>query len=1118
VTVARLALSEHEAAVLDVFGTRLFRQAKAHLDAGDVVDLRWERQTGQLHGTVRDGGSARATVTAVLDADGAPGPGTCGCQLHPECAHPAALVLAAVAVAGTVPGLFAPAARSRKRAQPAEVSPAWEAALSTLVGAVAPAAPATPPPAGIGLQFELIETASGTPHAGRAAATRHTVTPTRRIALRPVVPGRTGWVRGGISWANVSYAGYGGSVDDRHRRLLQEILVLATAANGQHYYGSYQQTVFLDSFGSRRIWDLLAEAQEIGLPLVQAGKWAAPVVVASSPARVCVRAGRDGADLLLAPALEVDGAPILADSALLVGRPAHGVAWWTPAGPGTASGSPRVLRLATLARPLDRDLGNLLANEEIRIPAADEARFFQQFYPDLRRRVEVTPVDGSVRLPDLGPPTLTLTGEHQDGHRLSLAWEWAVPLGDSELREPLWEPDSSGPRSERDRVVRRVSELVADPELGLLEQTSTGPRLAASAMLAGDSMIRFLTEVAPRLAELDSVAVDLNDSHETYREAHDGPVISFTDTGTVPDGQTDWFDLAVQVTVGGEDVAFNELFTALAQDHRYLILPGGTYFSLDRHEFRQLRELIAEARALQDAPPGTLRVGRFQAGLWRELAELGEVTGQAAAWQAKVRALTDATATMAPRPPKGLRATLRAYQRDGFQWLVTLYDHGLGGVLADDMGLGKTLQALALICHARANVGSPAPFLVVAPASVVYNWASEAQRFTPGLAVRTITQTRARRGVDLAEAVAGAELVVTSYTLFRLEYDEYAQLEWSGLVLDEAQFVKNPAGQGHRCAKQLPASFKLAITGTPLENNLAELWALLSITAPGLLPRLDRFTDYYRNPIEKGKDADRLAQLRRRIRPLMLRRRKVDVVSDLPDKQEQVIELDLNPKHRKAYQTYLQRERQKVLGLLGDLQKNRFEIFRSLTLLRQASLDIALVDAKQRNISSTKLDALTEQVTNLVAEGHRTLVFSQFTRFLQAARQRLEAAGIPCRYLDGSTRDRSSVIASFKDGTAPVFLISLKAGGFGLNLTEADYCILLDPWWNPATEAQAVDRVHRIGQTRPVMVYRLVAKDTIEEKVMALKARKAELFSSVLDGGDFASTALTAADIRGLLD
>jgi SNF2 family DNA or RNA helicase len=292
----------------------------------------------------------------------------------------------------------------------------------------------------------------------------------------------------------------------------------------------------------------------------------------------------------------------------------------------------------------------------------------------------------------------------------------------------------------------------------------------------------------------------------------------------------------------------------------------------------------------------------------------------------------------------------------------------------------------------------------------------------------------------------------------------------------------------------------------------------MSITAPGLFSRADRFTEYYRTPIEKERDTDRLAQLRRRIRPLMLRRCKAEVVADLPDKQEQVLELELNPRHRKMYQTYLQRERQKVLGLLGDLQKNRFEIFRSLTLLRQAALDVSLVDPKHHTVASTKLDVLADQVASLVAEGHRALVFSQFTRFLGAARQRLEAAGVRCCYLDGSTRDRQSVIAEFKRGTAPVFLISLKAGGFGLNLTEADYCILLDPWWNPATEAQAVDRVHRIGQARNVMVYRLVSKDTIEEKVMALKARKAELFSSVLDGGEFASARLTATDIRGLLE
>jgi SNF2 family DNA or RNA helicase len=483
-----------------------------------------------------------------------------------------------------------------------------------------------------------------------------------------------------------------------------------------------------------------------------------------------------------------------------------------------------------------------------------------------------------------------------------------------------------------------------------------------------------------------------------------------------------------------------------------------------------------------------------------------------------LRSLSRATEVVKHRAPEGLQATLRPYQLAGFNWLAALFGYRLGGVLADDMGLGKTLQALALFCHARERGLSEAPFLVVAPTSVVFNWASEAARFTPGLTVAAITETRARRGAQLREAVVGADVVVTSYTLFRLEYDDYAAMEWAALVLDEAQFVKNHQSQSYQCVKKLPAPFKLAITGTPMENNLMELWSLLSITAPGLFANPTRFTQYYRTPIEKGKDADLLAQLRRRIRPLMLRRTKEQVASDLPDKQEQVIELELNPQHKRVYQTHLQRERQKVLGLLGDLTRNRFEIFRSLTLLRQASLDAALIDPKYSKIPSTKLDALMEQVSDIVGEGHRTLIFSQFTRFLDAARQRLTAAGIDHCYLDGSTRNRAAVLQEFKNGSAPVFLISLKAGGFGLNLTEADYCILLDPWWNPATEAQAVDRVHRIGQTKKVMVYRLVAKDTIEEKVMALKATKAALFDSVMDGGVFASAALSASDIRGLLE
>ncbi|MFC5925823.1 DEAD/DEAH box helicase [Micromonospora vulcania] len=1091
--MAKLALSQAEAALYELVGPRTFVRARQLLERGELLDVQWDPETGQAHG--RLGGSGAGWVAATVRS-GAEGivealDGLCPCG-QADCAHPAALVLATFA---------APAPRRPRRAREAA---SWERALSALVRDVAP-----PPsvvesePPGLGLQFDVVS--QGPDDAADF-----------RVELRPVVPGRTGWVRSGVSWSTLNYTYFGRSTrTERHRRLLVEIARLAsTGTDGfDHYYDTHRRAIVLHEFASRRIWDLLAEAEEAGLPLVQAGKRAGPVVV-GRPARLSVQVGRADGELVLVPTLSAGGAPIPVSRVLLVGEPAHGLA-----GRAELSGSdgrPGVpaLWLAPLAGPLLPGMVRALAGPPIRIPAAEEQQFFDRFYPELLRQVEVFAADPAVQLPPAGPATLTATVTAEPDQRLRVGWEWHRLVGGRRHPEPLWDGVAAVADERRAELLRRVVDLVAKAAPELLEPSSAGARLAASVSLAGDALIRFLSDVVPRLAELDGVElVTASDGVlDDYQETHAAPTITFVDGGEP--GEHDWFDLSVRVAVGGEQVDFADLFGALAQDQQYLILPSGSYFALERPEFQQLRELIAESRALADAPSGVLRVGRFQAGLWDELAELGEVTGQAAAWQRSVRALSEATPTTEQQVPAGVRAQLRPYQRDGFRWLATLHDHGLGGVLADDMGLGKTLQTLALICHARAE----APFLVVAPASVVANWASEAARFTPELAVRVINQTAARRRATLAEAVAGADVVVTSYTLFRLEYDDYRGLGWAGLILDEAQFVKNSQSQAHRCAKLLPVPFKLAITGTPMENHLGELWALCSITAPGLLPRAERFTEYYRNPIEKERDAERLAQLRRRIRPLMLRRRKADVAADLPAKQEQVIEVELDRRHRRVYQAYLQRERQKVLGLLGDLEKNRFEIFRSLTLLRQASLDVALVDPKHANVPATKLDVLTERIVGLVDEGHRSLVFSQFTRFLDAARQRLEAAGITCSYLDGTTRDRAAVIDGFKRGDKQVFLISLKAGGFGLNLTEADYCLLLDPWWNPAAENQAVDRTHRIGQTRNVMVYRLVAKETIEEKVMALQARKAELFSSVLDGGEFGSAQLTVNDIKSLLE
>ena len=648
------------------------------------------------------------------------------------------------------------------------------------------------------------------------------------------------------------------------------------------------------------------------------------------------------------------------------------------------------------------------------------------------------------------------------------------------------------------------------------EQRHLVGQLDAATVPAAD-VAEFLGTVYPTLQR--TVAVTSTDASVRFPEVMpdnfertEVPHLVIT---TVETDQRDWFDLGVIVTVGEITVPFGPLFQALAKGQSRLKLVDNSFLSLKRPEFEQLHALIDEARVLNEWETG-LRISRYQASLWSDFEDLADETVSAVSWRAAAAGLKDQSGVDPIALPDTVHATLRPYQQEGFAWLAFLWKHQLGGVLADDMGLGKTLQTLAMLVHASS--AGPGPFLVVAPTSVVANWHTEAARFTPGLRVRTMTSTESTSGTRIADAAADVDVLVTSYALFRLNFDAYQAVTWAGLILDEAQFVKNRTSRAYACAKELDTPFKLAITGTPIENNLMDLWSLFSIVAPGLFASSRKFTEDYVRPVARGQSPERLAKLRRRIRPLLLRRTKEVVARDLPPKQEQELQIALNPAHQKLYDTFLQRERQKLYGLIDDFDQNRFIIFRSLTLLRLLSLDASLVDEKYAGVRSSKLDALFEQLDDVIAEGHKALIFSQFTSFLKLAAARLDATGVPYCYLDGSTLRRSEVIDRFKSGVAPVFLISLKAGGFGLNLTEADYVFLLDPWWNPATEAQAVDRTHRIGQTRNVMVYRMVATGTIEEKVMALKAQKAQLFTSVLDDDAMFSTALTADDIRGLLE
>ncbi|WP_146362884.1 DEAD/DEAH box helicase [Arthrobacter yangruifuii] len=1090
--------------VIRVVGGSAFQRGQTYAKGGAVEALEWDAAAEVLRAQVR--GSAAVPYRTLLQL-GAKRQGDyrlldnhCSCPLGFDCKHVAAAALQSnTEHLISRQELFAPATRP--------AVPAWQQSLQTLIDAdhADSTRPAETTP--LALQFELRNVAAAAASRWGAPTPRslHRATPFR-LGVRPVVRNAKGnWVKNNLAWSNISYQTYGLRLDpDQHRWFSQ--FPSLHRSNGVSYFGQNDSWLYLDDFANPLLWQLLEEAVRLGIPFVGTKKDAAVRVGKLATLSLDVRAagGDTPGPLQLLPTLEVDGAQVPLEDAGIIGN--HGIYLRSPQ---------NTITLAPTAKTLtEQDKGLLLQGAPVMVPKADAPVFLEKFYPRLRQVLPVTSSDDSVEFPEIEPPVLVLTAAFGPEDSLTLTWNWAYRHGSSSTRLPFTRAPKTG--GSADDVDTSYRDIPAEAEL-LAAVGKTLQAVPRDRTLRGIEAAEFTEHVLPELEKLDGVQVDISGTRPDYRELLEAPKLKIT---TVETERRDWFDLAVMVTVEGRLVPFADIFKAIAQGKTKLLLVDRTYLSLDRPEFEHLHALINEAQGLQEWDTGELSISRYQAGLWSELQELAEETEEAAAWRESVSALLDLESVDPVPLPAGLQANLRPYQHEGYSWLAFLWNHGLGGILADDMGLGKTLQTLALLAHAREQRPSaPAhPFLVVAPTSVVPNWASEAARFTPGLKVVSVSDTTGKSKVPLAEVVAGADVVLTSYAVFRLDFASYRKLEWDGLILDEAQFVKNRVTRVHQCARDLPAPFKLAITGTPMENNLMELWGLFAIVAPGLFPSARRFADEYQRPIERGDSPDLLSRLRRRIRPLLMRRTKEAVAKDLPEKQEQVLEVELHPKHRKIYETHLQRERQKLMGLIQDMDRNRMIVFRSLTLLRMLSLDASLVEAEEyEGVPSAKLDVLFDQLEDITAEGHRALIFSQFTSFLKKAAERLDAAGIKYAYLDGSTRNRAEVIASFKDGVVPVFLISLKAGGFGLNLTEADYVFLLDPWWNPAAESQAVDRTHRIGQKNNVMVYRMVARDTIEEKVMALKEQKAKLFSSVMDDDAVFSSALTADDIRSLL-
>ncbi|MDO5735039.1 MAG: DEAD/DEAH box helicase [Propionibacteriaceae bacterium] len=1001
---------------------------------------------------VRGSGYRSYRVSVVRESDAHSLTSRCACPVGYACKHAAALLLHV------------------RNTQSSRSVPAWRRALDSVVH-VSPTKPD-----GIRLALQVDDDGTGP-------------------FLLPLRWGKDRWIKTGASWSDLKF-----TRDGIDRTQLELVNALRDTHRADHYYGTPTRLSLRTL--QPAMWDVLRQAVDAGVVLLggegpHRSRLPDPELLESLAEPAFTIVTSDG-DLELTPVVRIDEQEYRFNWKDLLGTPAHGIAVRT---------SDRFM-LAPLGRPLSESEHNLFTTGGMQIPAHDVGIFATGYLPRLRERfaIEVAP---DVVLPEPEPPLLRCNVTF-DGHSALVTWGFRYLLENRPHDLSLHPTRSEAPV--RDQGAEGA--LAASVPEGPWRETDRNDRpVLVETSFSGLALIEFVDDVLPGLEKRDDVVVEVGNEAPTFHHADDGPTISLT----LDDSEKgDWFDLAVDVTVAGEKVPFAPLFQALAAGQDHLILESGTWFMLDAPELEQLRSLIEEARVLVDNDGDTFQLRPEHAGLWQELVELGVIAEQSSAWQSAVGALLDLTELADVEPPAGLQATLRPYQREGFAWLTFLWKTRLGGILADEMGLGKTVQALAMAQAALEAGELDRPILVVAPTSVIGTWEAEAARFAPSLRVTTIAGTDKRRGVSLADTIDGAHIVLTSYTLLRLEAEAYLGLTWSAVLLDEAQFVKNSSSKAYQAVRRLRARVKIALTGTPLENNLMDLWSLLSITAPGLFPDPKRFTEVYRKPIEGG-DAEALARLHRRTRPLMLRRTKATVATELPDKQEQVVPVPLSSAHRKLYDRHLTRERQKVLGLVGDVNRNRITILRSLTLLRQLSLAPSLVDPTYPAISA-KIDALLELMEEATSSGHRALVFSQFTGFLALVKQRLTEEGIAFEYLDGRTRNRAERIQSFREGDAPVFLISLKAGGFGLTLTEADYVFILDPWWNPAAETQAIDRTHRIGQDKPVNVYRLVSADTIEEKVVALQESKRNLFDAVVGKASDVAAPLSASDIRGLLE
>ncbi|WP_442794278.1 DEAD/DEAH box helicase [Pelobium manganitolerans] len=575
--------------------------------------------------------------------------------------------------------------------------------------------------------------------------------------------------------------------------------------------------------------------------------------------------------------------------------------------------------------------------------------------------------------------------------------------------------------------------------------------------------------------------------------------------------KNDWFDIEAIVQFGAYKIPFIQLKHHILNKKREFTLPNGEVAIIPEKWFSQYGNLLSFSEGGEH-----LKLKKLHVGLVHDFAnnELASVT-----MDRKLQRLSDFEHMEDIPAPIHFKGTLRPYQKAGYDWFHFLQKYNFGGCLADDMGLGKTIQTLALIQKSKEvqeaqSIHSPS--LIVMPTSLIYNWLNEAKKFTPSLKVYTYTGAFREKH---SSNFHNYDVIITTYGITRVDIDLLSEVYFHYIILDESQNIKNPSSKSYRAVKQLKSKYKLILSGTPVENTVNDLWTQMSFINPGLLGSQTFFQTDFVQPIEKKKDEERAQKLQVLIKPFVMRRTKEQVATELPPKTESVVYCEMSEEQANIYEQTKSDYRNELLKSIesGDYFKSPVQMLQGLTKLRQIANHPSMLDDGYEG-DSGKFEDVIHKLESVIEAGHKVLVFSQFVKQLEIYRRYFDEQKIAYSYLDGSTQNRGEVVQEFKEEShIQVFLISLKAGGVGLNLTEADYVFILDPWWNPAVEQQAVDRAHRIGQTKNVFIYKFITKDSVEEKILALQSRKKSVASSLITTEDSFIKSLSEADIKEIL-